>query len=350
MSRLLTPTSLAAVDPVATLHRLQTDGDDAPARLVPGSRLFVEVIAPLADGGVRARALDGSGDYRLAFNAPTGARLEVVVSDEDAAAPAAAAPGKPTRDAIASISNTGRLVAALAPNADNGARPGVIIGRVPLILEAPTNPAMLRLALAHALANSGLFYEAHQAQWVSGTRPRESLLQEPQGRMTLREVRADRDRWQAERLDSAATSFSNASAPEGGKPTLADIETVVHRTTVPLVQQQLAALETGAVVWRGELLRGQMFEWEVRRDDGRAADRDAARPAAGSWSTRLRLTLPLLGTVEAALWIDAHGVDVRIAAHEAATGEALRTNMSSLAAALSQAGLKVRRVEVQRGE
>lgn len=54
----------------------------------------------------------------------------------------------------------------------------------PLLAQAPRSGADLVPALSRAVAQSGLFYEAHQAQWISGKRPLANLLHEPQGRLS----------------------------------------------------------------------------------------------------------------------------------------------------------------------
>lgn len=51
----------------------------------------------------------------------------------------------------------------------------------PLLSQPPQNGAELAPALSKAVAQSGLFYESHQAQWVAGKLPLAHLRQEPQG-------------------------------------------------------------------------------------------------------------------------------------------------------------------------
>ncbi len=51
----------------------------------------------------------------------------------------------------------------------------------PLLAQPPQSGADLVPVLSKAVTQSGLFYEAHQAQWVAGKLPLRNLLQEPQG-------------------------------------------------------------------------------------------------------------------------------------------------------------------------
>jgi len=319
MSRLLGATPVATVDPVAALHRSQADGDDAPARLVPGTRLFVQVIEQLVDGGA---------EHRLPFDARPGARLHVLVAGTEAQPTLLLSEGE-AGGANASLSQAARMLAALTPAGAQPARPAVVNAAAPLLPGPGVDAAVLSRALAQTLAQSGLFYESHQAQWVSGARDRDALLDEPQARLALRDVGGD----------SSGARVSDA-------PRASELNGVVHRDTVTLVQQQLAALETGAIVWRGEAWRGQAMEWTVQRE---AVAHDKDHGNHGQWFTRVRLTLPQLGGIDALLAIDARGLDMRVAAADEAGVDALRAAMPSLAAALAQAGLNVRRLEVQRG-
>ncbi|HWI13562.1 MAG TPA: flagellar hook-length control protein FliK [Burkholderiales bacterium] len=329
MTRLLGATPVAAVDPVAALHRSQADGDDAPARLVPGTRLFVQVMEPLIDGGVRARVVDSGAEHRLPFDAKPGARLHVLVAGTDAQ-PTLLLSEAESGGASASLSQAARMLAALAPAGAQPARPAVVAAAAPLLPGPGVDAAELSRALAQTLAQSGLFYESHQAQWVSGARDRDALLDEPQARLALRDAGGDAYAPRASDAPAAASELNG----------------VVHRDTVGLVQQQLAALESGAIVWRGQPWRGQPMEWTVQRD-GVAHDEDHG--SYGKWFTRVRLTLPQLGGIDALLAVDARGLDMRIAAADAKATDALRAAMPSLAAALAQAGLNLRRLEVQRG-
>jgi flagellar hook-length control protein FliK len=339
MSRLLAATPVASVDPVAPLLRFQSDGDDAPARLVPGARVFMQVIEPLIEGGVRARVVNGNAEHRLPFDAKAGARLHVLIAGTEAQPTFLLLKGD---EGIvdASLSRAARVLAALTTTAAQPTRPPVVTASAPLLPGPGIDAPALSRALADALARSGLFYEAHQAQWISGARDREALLNEPQARLTLRDVAGET---RISRADAdMATRGSDARAP--GQ----ELNGIVHRDTVPLVQQQLAALETGALVWRGEAWRGQKLEWKIQRDSGRQESNDGEN-SHGQWRTRVRLTMPQLGGIDASLAIDGRGLDVRIVAADVDAANTLRSAAPLLAATLGEAGLMVRRLEVQHG-
>lgn len=339
MSRLPANT-VTAVDPVAALQRVSDDAAKASARLLPGTRLLMHVLEPLAEGGVRAQIVGGGGEQRLPFDARPGSTLEVLY---------VGAEPRPTfmllrgngQSVDTSISAVARLLAALADTPDPAAPAA---GARPLSPPVPAGagldvPALGR-ALEQALARSGLFYEAHQAQWVAGLRTRDQLLEEPQARMALRELPAAPD-------DTRGAEPAAARAPTAGAAGRSELDGIVHRETVPLVQQQLAALDSGTVVWRGEAWRGQPMEWEVARE-GREDETDTTAPLR--WNTRIRLALPRLGTIDVAMAMDGQRLDVRMAAADPAAADTLRHGAAELAAALAQAGLSVRRMEVAREE
>lgn len=76
------------------------------------------------------------------------------------------------------LSDTGRLITQLLPDASKPNPP--LTQANPILASPPSNPKQLAQSLQSTLAQSGLFYESHQAQWVTGGRPLAQLQQEPQ--------------------------------------------------------------------------------------------------------------------------------------------------------------------------
>jgi len=64
------------------------------------------------------------------------------------------------------------------------AAPAALNRSQPLVEAMPRTAADLAPVLKQALSQSGMFYEAHQARWVSGQLPTATLLQEPQGKLS----------------------------------------------------------------------------------------------------------------------------------------------------------------------
>ncbi|MCM3532601.1 flagellar hook-length control protein FliK, partial [Cytobacillus oceanisediminis] len=116
-------------------------------------------------------------------------------------------------------------------------------------------------------------------------------------------------RWTPARAELAAAS----SDPQ---PPLA----TVHPAAVPLVRQQLDALATDQFRWTGEAWPGARLDWTIEPDEpGHRAPRGGGDDDAGdgiAWRTRLTLTLPSLGTVDAELVLNGAQLVARLRANQ----------------------------------
>jgi hypothetical protein len=128
----------------------------------------------------------------------------------------------------------------------------------------------------------------------------------------------------------------------------------IHPSTIPLVRQQLDVLASDQFRWSGEAWPGARFEWEIQPQNRAPHGHDAFQEhgaAAGStdtdraWYTRVTLSLPTLGNVEADLVLTGQQLVVRLNASEggaarlAADGDHFRQQLD--AAGLQLAGLTV---------
>ncbi len=219
-----------------------------------------------------------------------------------------------------SLSTAGRLVAAAMLQAGEAPMPTTAAVSGPLLSTAPADGARLSGQLAHTLSTSGLFYESHQAQWVAGARDLPQIMQEPQARL----VRA---------AQSDTQTAVQAIAPQA----------------LPLVQMQLAALDTSVVMMQLEIWPKQWMQWTVEE---RPADDQANAQAEGAslpdWNTRLRLVLPRLGELNAMLSFGVGGIMIRVEADKAASAELLQANGAALQEALTAAGLPSARIAITR--
>jgi hypothetical protein len=300
-------------------------------------------------------------------------------------------------------------VPGASPDAASASRSAAASGS-PRVGEPAASPersdptARLALALSAALEDSGLFYEAHLAQWLAGARSTESVLRQPQARLlpTLPPTTAAaaaavappapvaparagappasvdwilEDDLPITGLDSLASSsgaargnealarvldtprqtyaFWNAGGgyahpsahgpsdglggcgfashgaalqgdaldPSSGSGSDNALTTfllpaVMHPDAVGLVQQQLDLLSTSQFRWAGEAWPGMRFEWSVEPYD---AD-DAQRAGADrGWRTRVRLSLPELGHLEADLVLAGDALHARLESRAAVT-------------------------------
>ena len=240
--------------------------------------------------------------------------------------------------------------------------------------------AMLAAALEQTVAGSGLFYEAHLAQWLAGQFSPADLAGEPQNRLLDSAAQLPLD-WAAD-LDAGAQPGSSAAqqarpgstqttqsandGPEASAATratasiqspqaarfvagevlansLSDLSSqpahavlhaaasqlgdtptqtaqsmagAVNVATIPLVRQQLDMLATGQFRWSGEAWPGAKIDWTIQQD-GDEWERGGGGAGAEEdypWRTRLTLSLPLLGTVDAELTLTGNRLAARVSA------------------------------------
>jgi Flagellar hook-length control protein FliK len=292
--------------------------------------------------------------------------------------------------------------------------------------------AALAAALEQTVSDSGLFYEAHLAQWLGGQRSLTSLASEAQNRLVADASQLPLDwtpdedastpnaaTWQGTGGTSQSSpngASSNASnnvpnnasnnatnnAPNAnagprampsiltaqaarfaagevlanslsdltGQPGRAGLHSAmtaqtadagssqdtpsaaaaVHPATVPLVRQQLDLLATGQFRWTGEAWPGARLDWTIEQDgdewdrSGGGRDSEDDQP----WRTRLTLSLPTLGTVDAELTLTGMRLVVRVqassggAARLATQGESFRQRLA--AAGIELNGLTIREI------
>lgn len=259
------------------------------------------------------------------------------------------------------ISETGKLLAmlrSLAPGdaaALGKAAAPVADAAVPVfparIAQAEQAAALLR----HALTMSGLFYESHQAQWVRGTRSTAQLKLEPQGRIAPTPASPAHAP-----IELQACAIAESSLPDRG-PDPAEVEapapapserSPVHPDTFPIVRQQLSALESGQLVWRGFIWPGQAMEWTLEEEPEREHADDRApeqHGVASSWRTGIRITLPKLGAIVATLVMDADGAQLELLADSDQHASQLREHTPDLAADFAARGIGLHALEVSHG-
>ena len=299
----------------------RTDALRLLPQLDPGEILSARVDAKLPDGSYKV--LVAGQELRMSlptFVAP-GDTLELAFVTREPSPTFQLRSVLPQGAAEApSLSTAGRLVAAAMLQAGATPMPTTAAVSGPLLSAAPADGTRLSGQLAQTLSTSGLFYESHQAQWVAGTRDLPQLMQEPQARL-LRSAPSD------------TQASTQAIAPQA----------------LPLVQMQLATLDTSVVMMQLEIWPKQWMQWTVEEQpaDTQANAQDEDAPPA-DWNSRLRLVLPRLGELNAMLSFGAGGIMIRVEADKAASAELLQANGASLQEALTAAGLPSARIAIAR--
>lgn len=310
---------------------------DVLSELVPGQRIMAEIQALLPNGTYRALVSQRDITLALPFSAKPGDSLELEVVDKEGKltlavvtnrTDASAASGM--RDSVpARLSQTGQfignLLADISPEGKK-AQPAPLNGNQPLTNTFPTSGSELVPLLKQAITSSGMFYESHQARWVEGQLTKESLLQEPQGKLsTVLEhpvptagAQTSNTPAPIQLSESNTASAQNAIAKEAGNAPPPANQNPIHPELTPLVQQQLDALATQNYVWQGQVWQGQEMYWEISEDPHRP--RSDGEDDVTRWKTTLRLDLPTLGGIDATLrLLPGNQIDISVTANNADT-------------------------------
>ncbi|SDD22289.1 flagellar hook-length control protein FliK [Paraburkholderia lycopersici] len=378
-----TQTVLSAV--ALALDAIIRSGGEATSAVVGRAPLWAD---PGAGGS--AEAPGGAASLPLpGLAGAEGEALEAALLADPALAAQAAASDSPAGAGV------GTQAAAAAQTSSAQAAQAAQAGPV----------AALAASLAQTVSESGLFYEAHLAEWLRGQRSPAELAEEPQNRLLASGSQLPLD-WSraADDVDDVQWTEAFSDAPGGARgdssaanaanaggarafPALADLTgdaamgqpqnparagaaladtllpamhdaaaqangSPVHPAVVPLVRQQLDLLATGEFRWNGEAWPGVRVDWSIQQDDYDA--RDPRHGAGGAdagdlpWRTRLTLALPKLGTVDAELTLTGSTLAVRVqastggAARLTAESEALRGRLEALG--LTLAGLSIREI------
>lgn len=254
------------------------------------------------------------------------------------------------------LSDAGKLLAMLQEiPAEAGEEPAprevapVFQSRIPETAQAAT-------LLREALTLSGLFYESHQAQWVQGTRSTEQLQREPQGKLSPMPAATSVETIELQGLPlSNETARSAESAHKEVPPALEPDQlsqpdkiarSPAHPDTFPIIRQQLRALESGHVAWRGMVWPDQFMEWQV--GDG------TPRPEQGNevprtWRTELKLTLPNMGVLLARIELDVNGARLHFVADSEPHARRLRHEAAALAGRFAASGIPMKAFEASDG-
>lgn len=305
-------------------------GPPAPAPdALPEGIIHGRVDALFADGQVRISAAGRTFQFMPPRPLAPGNAVDIVVVAREPRLAIELVDDGFGADPEPEISRAATLIGRLT--APGMPRPGVIVATQPL-LPAPLPDAQLAgRRLTQAIADSGLFYEAHQAEWVAGTRSRAQLAVEPQAQLSPATPRAA----------PAGTDAASAG------PQTAARQLHTHPDALPLVRAQLDILDSRRLYWCGELWPGQHAEWEIRDRDRDASPETAARDRESrTWQTQLRLVLPHLGPVTAAVEARGNNISMRIQAAEADSTLTLEAECAELREALTAAGITVRELSI----
>jgi hypothetical protein len=331
----------------------------------PGQRLPAHVLASLPNGRFEVKVGDQVLDLNLPRNTQPGATLDLtyvsssprltfaLTRDLSAALPA---------NSQVALSDAAKFLGSLLQK--GAVEPGQAqqtARLAPVVIAPPAAAADFAQSLKQAVAQSGLFYESHQVQWLNGQRPLSALLQEPQGRLaplpnassaqtqTSAPAQPAQLQMQAQQPQAGAAKTpeinlaQTAALPAaGGEKMLTE---PVHPQAVQLVQQQLQTLDTRQIIWQGQIWPGQEMHWEIEEESSHAGGDDDLE--ATRWQTRLNLQLPALGGINAKLAFVNGMLQLDIAAANPDSADLLRNSQKILAERLDASGLQLSGVAIR---
>ncbi|MSQ58423.1 MAG: hypothetical protein EXR36_01895 [Betaproteobacteria bacterium] len=166
------------------LLRDSREGAENP-KWTPGTQVKAEVRAVIEPYRALLQIGQHVVDARLPVPVKLGERLplrvvepfpKLVFALEPEDAPAA-------QRSQVSMSSAARVIAEVIRNAEPGqTKPLQLTQPLPLPQGAAPRPEEIAHSLKQALERSGLFYEKHQARWISGEYPLAELAREPQAK------------------------------------------------------------------------------------------------------------------------------------------------------------------------
>ena len=341
-----------ALRPVAPAQEIS----DKLSGLTSGQRVLAEIQTLLPNGTYRAIINQRDVTLALPFAAKSGDSLELEVVDSDGkltlaviSKPSSEAARLPAESVPTTLSRTGQLISNLLGNSGEGKSAQTatsLNGNLPIAGAPPASAQDLLPLLKQAITQSGMFYESHQAEWVDGRLDKNALLQEPQGKLTPANLTLSNghlaeqnitSRTGSEAPQTLATLTESGSNKSTGNTSPAG--QLVSPDALPLVRQQLDALATQNFSWQGQVWPGQEMRWEIEEE---AARRDSGgEEAPANWQTRLSLTLPKLGGVDAQIRLQGSQISLVLSAGSAETQELLRTSTDALRKQLDEAGLSL---------
>jgi flagellar hook-length control protein FliK len=296
---------------------------DAPPnqvnKLEPGQRIQATIQEQVSPGLFKVQVAGQLLQLRLPAQLQVGSKLDLKVESNSPRLSFSFYASSNPISTQEQISATSRFVANMAElpltRTLIESAPGKAVWQAS---ETNLDTKQLAGALREALANSGLFYESHQAQWVRGERSTAQLLIEPQNQMQDKNIQ---------------TTDTTAYKPSDNTTTASGLSIELRS----MVQQQLHTLETHQLTWSGEIWPNQHMQWEIQGQP----EQHAQRPDERQWSTEMELALNKLGDVHARLVYTQGAIKLTLHAADAQSTELLNRRLPALRNTLQEAGINL---------
>lgn len=368
------PASLEAATTVVSSTDARLEVFRRLNQIAVGRELQATVDAMLDDGTFLVKVGDTTARMALPVGTKVGDSMSMVFIARDP---------RPTflliqqqGSAPASLSATARLIDHLVQSAEQDGAPNAVTTRIPLVISPSAfEPKQVALALQNALSASGLFYESHLHEWISGTRTTAELAREPQAQLGaslkppansgvqdaanvdlarlaagMREIGEGAQKLvnliRDAQLHSGNTAATDADLIAPAQQALPTIEPEAAR----IINLQLNALEHQMVRWQGQLWPGMPMEWEVQEDKPEGDDTQAKGEAQSTWTSTVRFELPNLGGVSATVRLAGNRVHIQVDTETEDAATTVRAFSGLLADALEAAGAPLDSLSVKQHE
>lgn len=271
----------------------------------PGQQVKAEIVANLPNSLYLARIAGEIFKLEIPLNVPPGATLEMTFVSADPRITFQLY--RPEGGESVSLSSMGKWLSSIAADATP-----LQVAEGALVESPLVGTALLGERLRSAIAQSGLFYEAHLARWAAGGLPLGELLKEPQGKL------------------------SRAARREGEPVPGEEGAEFADRRTFPLVREQLNILNAGMFAWKGDAWPGQGMELAVAAPRGEGEEREV--------EATLSLVLERLGGVETKLRLGKQGLSLEFCCGKEGAAARLLDRMGELRSALASRDIPLARV------
>lgn len=369
------PASLEAATTVVSSTDARLEVLKRLTQISIGRELQVTVEAALEDNTFLVKVADATARMALPVGTKVGDTLSMVFI---------ASQPRPTflltqqqGSAPATLSMTARLIDHLMQSVEQNGEPPVVMSKATLLASpAALEPKQVAATLQNAIASSGLFYESHLHEWISGGKPRAELAQEPQSHLprplpqsatlaaareappvdiarlaaNIRELGEDSQKLSAlvrgAQMQPASIHVTDADLITALQPqALPDIEPEAAR----LISLQLNTLEHEAIRWQGQLWPGQPMEWEIHEEKPGGGSHDGQQQEQ-TWTSTVRFELPHLGGISATIRMIGDRVHVQVDTASDDAASTVRQYGGRLADALEAAGAPLDSLTVKRHE
>ncbi|PHV08695.1 flagellar hook-length control protein FliK [Janthinobacterium sp. BJB412] len=248
--------------------------------------------------------------------------------------PAAELPELDAGSEPATLSQTARVLTSVLGTANSvaGASAG-LVGRAALVASGAPLPEQLAQTLRETIANSGLFYESHVAEWVKGQRTLPELMREPQMQRLAQGL-----------AQGGAETAARAARGDAG-PDLAAAQ---------MVNQQLHSQEHARVQWQGEAWPGQPMQWHIQREPREQRQQSGGQDDGAApeqvWRSGVRFRFPLLGQVEASVTVVGGQIQIQVQTASEESAGTLRAYAERLESAMAAAGSPLSSLTIRAGD